>query len=551
MTITLPSYAVRNRAEALAKAANPLQHFRCSSSGQEEVIRHVVAKHEVYAHAAQRSGKSTIGAALTAAFTRGHEYLVGRAGERIALPVLRPPVRWVLGFDSYKLGGASVMHSLRAMLGVEDEDYREDMAGGASGCPSVIRVRHAKARSESDWSSIYVFPYGGDIPRSMELDGWWCDEPPPILYLEALRSRLGAHRDLRGYITATPVLRVTWGPIKEQYPKEEREVSGGRVRIRWSVFDNDALSNEAKESLKARASGSAYEMAYLYGEHVDATGDCPWAADLLNEWHAKTYRGRLQKITVTDERDDTTEAEGGPKRYEITPVIEQWGDPHPDASYLILVDAASGTRRADHDPSGVHVWDRTTRTLVARFGQIPEVEWNGYVGSYGAGCIAAHLAKLYSAGGVPGLVAVENNGWGLGAMTALREMGHRRVARERPVDSPGRQASRWGFITSERTRPMYIAALEQALQRRDARIPSPEVIRCLKDCVIDAKGKIVAGPSYHDEDMILAGAALHLMGTHTAPEPPRRKTEDEQLAEEVEKRLLVPARVRRVSSDRW
>jgi hypothetical protein len=547
--------ALANQVSLDRHRKDPLYYFRCKSLGQERVARHFIDGVEVYAHAAERSGKSKIGAALTAAFCLGKDRIAARDGETIAVPVLKPPVRWVMGFDSYKLGGAAVMNSLRGMLGTYGEDFTEELAGGASGCPSVVRVRHHQARKEADWSTIYVFPYDGVRPRSMELDGWWCDEPPPVMYLEALRSRIGALRMLRGVITATPLERKVWFPIKEQYPADEDRVEAGRVRIRWSVFDNEALPEGVQEELRQRAKGSAYENAKLYGHHVDATGGNPWAVELLDRWEAKTRRGTLVRVKVTDEEDKPD----GREKHEVSRVVEFWEKVDPAGSYLVTSDASSGTKSPLHDPAGIHVWERGSRTLVARYGQIGGLDdkWNGYVGPYGLGCITAWLAAEYSVGGRPALVAPEANAWSNASLTALRDMGHRRILHDRHVHTPGHESVRLGFANNKETRPLFITAFEQALARDDVKIYSPDVVRSLRDCIIDSSGKIVAGDGYHDEDLILAGAALHIISTRQTPRPEAQKTDTERFAEMVEKefKVHIPASVKRgVNSppqERW
>ena len=546
------SVGLINRVDLAREAADPLAYFRCKSEGQERVAGYVSQRVEVYAHAAERAGKSKIGAAITAAFCLGKDHLRTRDGAIISLPILRPPVRWLIGFDSYKLGGASVMHTLRGVLGLAEEHYHEDLAGGAAGCPSVIRVRHALARSQADWSLIYIFPYDGVRPRSMELDGWWLDEPPPIMYLEAVRSRIGARRDLRGLITATPLERKVWEPIKNQYPGEECAVEGGRVRVRWSVFDNEALPQKVKDELALRAKGSAYEKAKLFGHHVDASGDCPWSAELLDRWLARTYRGELETVRVTDEEN----RERGRQKLTIARVIETWadvGDPH--EPNLVVVDAASGVKSEAHDPSGIHVWGMKSRVLKARFGQIKDLadQWNGYVGPYGLGMLAADLSKRYAVGGHLAQVAVESNGWALPALTALNDAGAWNLLRDRPVDMPGREQVRLGFTTSDRTRPLFLDALEQAMLRDDVLIYSPEVVRCLMDCIIDRNGKIVAGTGYHDEDMILAGSALHHIAQRyrQGAVPEVRESLKDRLLREIHGGQVPRSAVVEVPQERW
>ena len=502
------SFVIDRRLEAEERYRDPLSFFRCMSEGQEQVAVHFVDGLDVYAHAAERSGKSKIGAALTAAFTLGRDTLAKRDGSIVRLPVLKPPVRWLIGFDSYKLGSASTATVLKNLLGVEAESYRQEMAGGASGCPSVIRVKHSLATSEAMWSSIFMFPYDGVLPRSMELDGYWLDEPPPVQYLEAVRSRVGM-RPLRRLITATPLDAMKWRPIKDQYPPEENEVEGGRVRVRWSVFDNEALPDWVKEDLTRAAEGQVHEKAKLYGHHVDAKGECPWAADLLDRWTARTSQGVFLRVTATDERDTVK----GREKYQVTKTCEVWQDPQPNQRYLVVADASSGIKSNEHDPGGVHVWEVDSRKLVARFGQMrgSHDPWNGYIGAYGLGWIAATLAKKYSSGGVAAVVAPEGNAWAGPMLTALADARHFNIFRDDKVDRPGQEGMRLGFVNSDATRPLFIGALENAMARDDVVIQSPEVVQCMRDCIIDRNGKIVAGPGYHDEDMILAGAALHII----------------------------------------
>ena len=79
---------------------------------------------------------------------------------------------------------------------------------------------------------------------------------------------------------------------------------------------------------------------------------------------------------------------------------------------------------------------------------------------------------------------------------------------------------------------MAIGALEQALQTGDVDIPSAEVLRSIMDCVVDAKGKILAGPRGHDEDMILAGWALAVCQTlANSLQPPRVREQDTSMGQ--------------------
>jgi len=224
-------------------------------------------------------------------------------------------------------------------------------------------------------------------------------------------------------------------------------------------------------------------------------------------------------------------------------MVELWKEPEPTKRYVVVADASSGVRTNEHDPAGCHVWCVEDHEQVARFGQMSDYHdvWNGYIGPYGLGMIAAHLAKRYSNGGVPALTAPESGPWQGPTLSALNDAGVYNILHDRKMDTPGHEYAKLGFENTEQTRPMFIGALEEALERNNAIINSPETVQCLRDCVIDPKGKIVAGSGYHDEDLILAGAALHIIKQrYPHHRKPKREAEKFLEAIKVQRPKKVP-----------
>jgi hypothetical protein len=214
-----------------------------------------------------------------------------------------------------------------------------------------------------------------------------------------------------------------------------------------------------------------------------------------------------QDESLPCQRDETIEVE----------ILEERD---PEETYYIPLDASAGIDDAKHDPCCLHVWTRGARglpRLVARY--------NGYIGSYGLGALAAELAKHYN----HALVDPETSGgWGAPALSALANFGYGNVAKAKRELRPGEWSVELGFKTSESTRPAMIAAIQEWLRSERERAPIAsirhgEVLRCLQDIVLNEKGKPIAAPGLHDEDMILAGQALRRLAARrrivVAPRP--------------------------------
>ncbi len=485
--------------DELKQRADPIAYFRCSSEGQERVAEYFAQGIETYAHAAERAGKSKIGIACWMALAQGQPGIFRRDGSLVRFPRLQPAVTGVVAFDTYKLGGAAFVKTLFAMLG----DWEHERGPNAShGCPAYVDIRHVAARNRSEWSRVWFFPYDGVLPRSMELDFWHCDEPPPIAFLEALTARVAAFRPApRGVITATPLDENAWAPIKLRYPERECAPEEGRVRVRWSVFDNEALPDTAKATLKRNARGSIYELAKLYGHHVSADGGNPWPAESLQRLMDRT-RPPLNTERLFVQKEVT--GEGGKHLEEVACDLLLWQEPVKGDPYYIVGDPAKGISDGRHDPDGLQVWNRRARSLVA--------EIDGYLGGWGLGNAMVKLARRYNDAVCDPLVT---GGYGEALLSAIRVQGYGNLTHDRIETRPGHWQNRVGTTENHELRGKIVGAVERAVLTGQCDIPSASVIACLMKVRVK-DGKVQAIGRGHDEKMICAGRALLYLG-----EPPR------------------------------
>ena len=154
--------------------------------------------------------------------------------------------------------------------------------------------------------------------------------------------------------------------------------------------------------------------------------------------------------------------------------------------------------------------------------------YNGYADAYQLGVLASQLGLKYNRA----LLDPETSGgWGVAVVQSLQQVGYGNIVRQPRELMPGKWGEALGFVTSEQTRPGMISAIQDFLRSvRDGRptalMPSADVLRCWQDTILNEKGKPVAAPGLHDEDLILAGQALKkLTRRKVAPvvETPQRK----------------------------
>lgn len=516
--IALLSHEARRRQD-------PMALERAPSWASEWIYQHI-GDAEIVHLSGNGGAKSRGMAALDVALLRGLPSLTAYDGSAIPIPVIRPPVSGAVGVPSYKLGSGSLIEALRLLIG-EHPHHEERTAGSVS----VFYVKHRLDVSDDPmrWSKLYVLPYEGPVPEALRLDFWHGDEPPPTLWLDAIRMRKKAGRRLYGGISMTPIERRFWEPVLKQYPTERQAIIDGRAVIQSSVFDNRFLSEADKTEYARLAKGSAHEKARLWGEPMDASGSNPWPRVDWDAWLAACHPPiRVERLTVQGEKDEET----GASLVSISFDLQVYEDPIPNDLYYIPGDSGKGIKDGIHNPDGIHVWSRRRKKQVARV--------NEYLGGWALGEAMAILHYRYNKAMCDPL---QTGGYGRVTLSVLRQRGVRYFAHSFRETDRGAKVGSLGSTETVAYREGGLDYVEQMLLTRSGTIPSVEIVRCLQGLIIDSMGKIVAGPGDrpgdHGEDLSCAIAACrHIQNrAQNLPErrPPAEKSQDETFAEVLRK----------------
>ena len=372
------------------------------------------------------------------------------------------------------------------------------------------------------WTSLRVMPVSGGDDRSKwsvihftsqknyiagtgaRVDVVGFDEPPAEAILRELRKARRAGRRAVRLVFFTPTLRRHWQPLRDMYgdgPRSAIRRIGTRwAEVRWSydeVADWLVSDAEKRAQLEDWATDPLLE-ARVHGDYVDTDNLCPFDQEVLRAMLADCVAPEERSWPITREVQGDT---GLVKKQETARVLVL-EDPLSDIEYYLDVDPSRGINDRRHDPGGI---------LGSKLrGGEDVVLYEGYIGSYGLGSLAAGLGRQYN----EAIVDPESTGgWSEGLMHGLADAGYERIARTKKQMQPGKWETRLGFETNERTRQAMISEIQAWIAAYRVGAPyAPcrfaRVIETLMDTIMDEKGKVVAAPGYHDEFLILKGQSL-------------------------------------------
>lgn len=489
--------------------ADPLKQYRHASVAAErfvEVCKQV--EHlwtlEVGYRGGNGSGKTRVGASLGVSLARGLTHLGGTPLPK--LPV--PNVGWVLVQTRMQQIDASQAAYLTCIGNWPHKiSY---VSGEGKGYIERIDVATAKCEHGMDKRCQYcsrIMFHCAESDSSIGGRIHWAhaDELPPEKLWGEVRARFSAGTPLLKFLTYTPLFRYEWAWIADQFKNCFETIVDRRIEFRSTIKDNRFISKEQAASIMSDWKDDPFYEARINGDFVDTEGDCPFDVPRLQEWKKRLYvvPPEIREVSIIAEK--TTDAgrirEPRIVRYEV------WEDVDPEDSYLLIADPSTGVRSKAHDPAGFHVWSRLKRKIVARF--------NDYLEPYGLGWLIGKVAPIYN----NALVDVDmTGGYGAPTITALStDLKHRNINRDYQEHRPGTIGSQLGFKITSENRSEITTAIQRALAEESCIIPSEAVISCLLGCTVDEKGKYLAAPGRHDEDMICMGRALHLMDTMGKP----------------------------------
>jgi hypothetical protein len=366
----------------------------------------------------------------------------------------------------------------------------------------------------------------------MRLDWVHADEPPDWDMWQELRFRVTANRLMPMFITFTPVHKKEWKPLREAY-KGCGEPSGkdGKLEIRMSVYDNQALGKEHIKRLEQKSKGRLRD-AKLLGDWVDEDGSCPFDDEGLKRWRKRCRPGEKLKFILLSG---------------LQIEWERWKEADPNDEYLVVADPSSGIEdeEGDRDPAGVVVVGRRSRQVVARY--------NGYIIAGELGRFCVHLCRLYRNAL---LVWERNSGYGEAFFQGLKDPRlpggmYGNIYIEHHLDTRGLSLyDKLGWYTTASTRGTIIAALQKAITTDGSLyVWSEDAVENLSNVVVRRDGlRIEAGAGSHDEDMIVLGLACHLLETYPL------RTQLPGAREQLERNGVLPARESRddsMEADDW
>jgi hypothetical protein len=379
------------------------------------------------------------------------------------------------------------------------------------------------------------------------IDWAHADEPPKESTWREIRGRRQRGKPFVRIISATPLEREGWAWLADEFRDCQVYASANitglgeqfgqpknrRAEIRSTIYDNEFLTDDDLDAFESDFSTDVFYLARIRGDYVDLAGKCPFNVNALQTvWLPRCQPPEIERLSVNAEINTESGRHIVPQSVEI----EWWDKPEPDESYFIVVDPSTGIADKKHDPGGIHVWARGGKKLVARY--------NGYIGAWGLGSIAAILGKRYN----NAMVDVEMNaGYGSSTLLAMSQAKYYRVMKDRDADKPGVYNQKLGFRTSSANRGEMIGVLQSAVVEDLLLIRSKAVIDCLLNITVDETGQVRssrAKKGRFDEDMVCAARSAYLFHMMPAPKP---RSEKKKFMERVFGQRMRPDVVR----ERW
>lgn len=233
------------------------------------------------------------------------------------------------------------------------------------------------------------------------------------------------------------------------------------------------------------------EEAFLFSGRSFVEEDCLMDAD--RDCYSPAIEGSFKDGTITPHED------GAYKQF--VKHID------PDERYCIGVDIAEGLAHGDY--SVAQVLDSLGRQVAT---------WRLHIDPYEYADQLSHLGKMFNRA----YIVPERNNHGLTTIRRLQDLGYPNLYIEHTVDDAyaDRMTKRAGFYTSSKTKPLIIDNLAALLRKRDSGIADKELVKELRNYVIDDKGSTNAKAGCFD-DRVMA-YAIALFGLNTMPR--NRKT---------------------------
>lgn len=112
-------------------------------------------------------------------------------------------------------------------------------------------------------------------------------------------------------------------------------------------------------------------------------------------------------------------------------------------------------------------------------------------------------------------LAVESNSMGIATLQKLEQMGYLNLYKQtKMANVSNEEGMRLGFRTTSASKPVIIGNLKNLIDNEDIMLPSPILIRELKDYISTASGKTEAAPGCYDDTVIALAICAEVLRTH-------------------------------------
>lgn len=448
---------------------DPIGAFRCCSDGQRAFLR-ALSHGETYARTGNQGGKTLVGATTGVALARGESSIDG-----IPIPVLATPNVGAVLIKSKAQGVESVVQAYVQQIG----DWPHHIAYSNSGLGYVqtlyVKPRSATSTDFKAWSRINFYSEDGELPVGLRLDWVHADEPPKEEVWRELRARGRANRPFVRFITATPFKRSDWFWLQREYPESHTgKLYKGRTEVRWTIYDNKALSREHIRKLEEDWENDPLRDARLLGDYVDTSG-------------SKIFDYKALKGLLADAVNPLYVDDYG---------VEVYEEPVEGHEYVVPMDPSAGVMGGDR--CGMWVVSKTTRRGVARY--------YGYKTAYELGVLGRYYCERYN-----NAMAIPEMNGGYGEALVIGLDGWRNIYFGQHEDRVnGQRLNRIGWFTSASSKGTLINALQRALKEGTIYIPSGDALDSLMEIDMDESQKLIRYPGQNHEDMICLGLAAHI-----------------------------------------
>lgn len=277
-------------------------------------------------------------------------------------------------------------------------------------------------------------------------------------------------------------------------PGTEPHLGNGTVRLFVGALARPGRTKEWVLAKRRGMEGKLGQQEYPLTpeEAFISSGNCVFDQEALTD--LETYSCKPPEYRVSLEYDEATKTTSW--RTDEAGLWRVWSWPVPGREYLIAADPCGGGGGTDY--AGAVVLDIQSWDEVAYLHGRPEPE------QLAGELIAA--GHLYAGGSGPALLAPEANNTGAGVIAILKERLYPRVYQTETFDQRTQQKRQTlGWVTSKKTRPLAIAALQSAVREGACGVRNAAAIAEMRRFEDPGNGRPDAAEGAHD-DLVMAWA---------------------------------------------